>query len=245
MMDDLRTVLWKEIREIPQRSKVSRKGGPLSLIVVIAVLGIFMPLQAGAKFVNGGQLMVFMVLPMAMIAAVIADSFAGERERHTLETLLASPLSDRAILLGKLAAAVAYGWGISMFSLLLGLVTVNLKFGQGRLLLFSPATAVSVVLGSLLTSFLMASAGVLVSLRASTVRQAQQVLSMSFLILVFASVFAARSVPREWLGWLSQKVAATGEMTLAFTVAAILLLIDLVVLAAAMARFQRARLILD
>jgi ABC-2 type transport system permease protein len=245
MMDDLSAVLWKELKEIPQQSRGSRRGGPLSLIVVVGIFGIFMPLQAGLKFLNGGQLMVFVIVPMAMIAAVIADSFAGERERHTLETLLASPLSDRAILFGKLAAAVAYGWGIAMFCLLLALVTVNLKFGQGKLLLFPAAATVSVVLGSLLAGSLVASAGVLVSLRASTVRQAQQVLSMSVLILVFAGIFGLRSLPKEWLAWLGEKFATTGEMTLVFTVAGIALLINLAMLAAAMARFQRSRLILD
>ena len=37
---------------------------------------------------------------------MIADGIPGERERHTLETLLASRLSDRSILLGKVMAAV-------------------------------------------------------------------------------------------------------------------------------------------
>ncbi len=185
MMADVGTVLWKELKEIPRQSS-GRRGGPVSILVVIALIGVFVPLQAGVKFLNPSQLGVIVVLPVMMILAVIADSFAGERERHTLETLLASPLSDRAILFGKIAAAVGWGWGISMLSLALGLVTVNLKFGEGKLLMFAPDTALAVVLGSLLGGIFMASAGVLVSLRASTVRQAQQTLSMSFLVLIAA-----------------------------------------------------------
>lgn len=45
------------------------------------------------------------VLAGAMIGA---ESFAGERERGTLETLLASPLSDTAITTGKLLAGWLY-----------------------------------------------------------------------------------------------------------------------------------------
>jgi ABC-type Na+ efflux pump permease subunit len=41
---------------------------------------------------------------------MITDSIAGERERQTLETLLASRLPDRAILLGKVAAITLLGW---------------------------------------------------------------------------------------------------------------------------------------
>jgi ABC-2 type transport system permease protein len=244
MMADVGTVLWKELKEIPRQSS-GRRGGPVSILVVIALIGVFVPLQAGVKFLNPSQLGVIVVLPVMMILAVIADSFAGERERHTLETLLASPLSDRAILFGKIAAAVGWGWGISMLSLALGLVTVNLKFGEGKLLMFAPDTALAVVLGSLLGGIFMASAGVLVSLRASTVRQAQQTLSMSFLVLIFGAVFGIRALPSAWLIAMSRFITTTGEMTLIFVAAGMVLLIDLVILGAAMARFQRSRLILD
>ena len=217
----------------------------MGMLLVIGLIGIFLPLQAGVKFLNPSQLGVIVVLPVMMILAVIADSFAGERERHTLETLLASPLSDRAILFGKIAAAVGWGWGISMLSLALGLVTVNLKFGEGKLLMLAPDTALAVVLGSLLGGIFMASAGVLVSLRAATVRQAQQTLSMSFLVIIFGAVFGLRALPREWLLAMSRFITTTGETTLIFVAAGIVVLIDLVILGAAMARFQRSRLILD
>jgi ABC-2 type transport system permease protein len=56
-------------------------------------------------------------------------SVAGERERRTLETLLASRLDERAILFGKLLAARAYGWGLTLLSLLLGAASVSLAYG--------------------------------------------------------------------------------------------------------------------
>lgn len=132
-----------------------------------------------------------------------------------------------------------------MVCLLLGLVTVNLKFGQGKLLMFAPATAIAVVLGSLLGGIFMASAGVLVSLRASTVRQAQQTLSLSFLVLIFGAVFGIRALPQAWLLGMSRFIVNTGEITLACVAAGVVALIDLAILGAAMARFQRSRLILD
>jgi ABC-2 type transport system permease protein len=113
------------------------------------------------------------------------------------------------------------------------------------LLMFAPDTALAVVLGSLLGGIFMASAGVLVSLRASTVRQAQQTLSMSFLVLIFGAVFGIRALPSAWLISMSRFITTTGEMTLIFVAAGMVLLIDLVILGAAMARFQRSRLILD
>lgn len=60
-----------------------------------------------------GPLMVGVLLaglPLVLSAIMIAESLAGERERRTLETLLASRLSERAILLRKMSAAVLLGW---------------------------------------------------------------------------------------------------------------------------------------
>ena len=49
-----------------------------------------------------------------------------ERERHTLETLLSTRLSDHTILLGKIGATVSYAWGMTQIVLLIALVPVNI-----------------------------------------------------------------------------------------------------------------------
>jgi ABC-2 type transport system permease protein len=61
----------------------------------------------------------------------LGDAIAGERERHTLETLLASRISDRAILLGKVIVTTGYAWGTALLGLLFGLFVANLSKGQG------------------------------------------------------------------------------------------------------------------
>jgi ABC-2 type transport system permease protein len=48
----------------------------------------------------------FWIIPVALTPAVAADSFVGERERLSLEPLLATPISTTQMLVGKLAAAV-------------------------------------------------------------------------------------------------------------------------------------------
>lgn len=244
MIGDFMTVVWKELKELPQQSGGSR-GGPWSVLIMVGMIGIFLPLQLGVKFLQGPMLGFIGMLPVSIIMAVIADSFAGERERHTLETLLASPLSDQAILFGKIGAAVLGGWGLTMVCLVLSIITVNIKTGNMPPVFPSgPATA-AVVLVSLLFGLLMASAGVLVSLRASTVRQAQQTLAFGFVILVFGGTYAAHEIPSAWTAWLARTAATSGAMSLVLAAAGILLAIDLLLLGAAMARFKRSRLVLD
>ncbi len=44
----------------------------------------------------------FLLIPLLISGIITADSFAGERERGTLEALLATPVSDHGLLLGKI-----------------------------------------------------------------------------------------------------------------------------------------------
>ena len=117
MIGDVLTVAWKEWRELFQLGG-SHRGGRFSLVILIGVFGVFLPLQSGAEWVQSPATVFYWGwVPLMLVGSAVADSFAGERERHTLETLLASRLPDRAILLGKMLAAVAYGWGLVMVML--------------------------------------------------------------------------------------------------------------------------------
>ena len=47
----------------------------------------------------------FLIIPLMVASVIAADSFAGERERRTLEALLYSPTTDRELFVGKLLSA--------------------------------------------------------------------------------------------------------------------------------------------
>ena len=245
MIADIRTVMWKEWKElIALRS--STRGGWLSLLFSVAILGIVPPLQMGPASLESPTLLAFAGwLPLMMVSSLVADSFAGERERHTLETLLASRLPDRAILLGKVGAAVGYGWGIALATLLLALVTVNLAYPGEGLLFFSPLIGLGSAVVGLLTAGLAAGAGVLVSLRAPTVRQAAQTMRFASILLMLVPLFGGRVLPAAWQAGLLVTLVTLGGTNVLLTGIGVLILLDVVLLAAAMARFQRARLILD
>jgi ABC-2 type transport system permease protein len=248
MLKDIQTILWKEWKELLTGRGV--RGGWLNLLIVLGVFGIFLPYQFGHTLVTSPlSLAVWLWVPAFLVLQVIADSFAGERERHTLETLLASRLSDRAILLGKIAAAMTYGCGLSLVSLILGLVTLNLAFGHGQLILYPLVTSMGIIAFTLLAGGLTATLGVLISLRAATVRQAYQVMSISIMVLLFGGVYGLQGIAKQLppatselvARWLTQ--ANLGQIILVCS--AFLAIINTVLLAAALARFQRAKLILD
>jgi ABC-2 type transport system permease protein len=241
MIADLLTMVWKGWKDL-----FLYRGGVLSTLVVLGVFGILQPWEGGPEYLDGPFMPVILIwLPLFMVATMTADSFAGERERHTLETLLASRLSDRAILFGKIAALVSYGWGLVLANMLLALLTINLVHGHGRWLMIPANTLVVIIAMSLLASLLAATGGVLISLRAATVRRAQQTLTVALLVLIFGMVYGGRSLPAEWKSALAALFAGSNLVKAELIAGAILVVVDAGLLAAAMARFQRARLILD
>jgi ABC-2 type transport system permease protein len=244
-MSDVLTVAWKEWRELLQIGG-SLRGGRLSLLILLAVFGVVLPLQSGVEWVQSPATVFYWGwVPLMLVGSAVADSFAGERERHTLEPLLASRLPDSAILLGKILAAIAYGWGLVIGMLALSLVTVNLAVRTGPWLMFPWRFAVGAPVLSLLGAGLAATGGVLVSLRAATVRQAAQTLNVGVLLLLFIPILGIQALPDAWKAQAGAWLLTIGIDGVLWVSVALLALLDLALLAAAFARFRRARLVLD
>ncbi len=69
--------------------------------------------QMSIFFLAYGLAPMFLILPIMVSSVLAADSFAGEKERKTIEALLYSPITDRELftakLLGPWCAAVVLG----------------------------------------------------------------------------------------------------------------------------------------
>jgi len=244
MIEDVITIIWKEIRELLLHRGRFR-GGWTGLLFFAAIFGIFMPLQSGADWIKSPiGLLYWAWVPFLLVSGVVADSFAGERERHTLETLLASCLSDRAILFGKMAASILYGWGLTMTCVVLGLITTNIAYAKGHLLFYPAMIGIGIVVLSFLIATLSSALGVLVSLRASTVRQAQQTFSIAFFVL-FIPLFLIPMLPETWRIKMLTVLSGINinYQAILILVVALLVILNIAIISVAMARFRRTRLI--
>jgi ABC-2 type transport system permease protein len=236
-MSDLWTMIWKEWKDFLW------SGGRYDLfrpLLVIAILGIVLPLTFEQRWIelDSAAVLIILYAPFMLIISFIGDAIAGERERHTLETLLASCISDRAILLGKVLVAVGFNWGMTVFCLLLGAVVVNMSQGQAQWVFYAPTNLFVVVLIlSLLTNLLAASGGVLISLKSATVRQAGQTMILCMIILGLAAYGVARFLPASVTASLT-----TSQIVL--IIMGTLAVLDAILLAASLVSFQRSRLIL-
>jgi len=67
----------------------------------------------------------FLIIPLMVASVIAADSFAGERERRTLEALLYSPTSDRELFLAKLLSSWLPAVAVTLAGLVLYTVMAN------------------------------------------------------------------------------------------------------------------------
>jgi ABC-2 type transport system permease protein len=245
MIKDIFIIMWKEWKEIIiQRG--STRGGIISLLIIVIVLGILPPLQWGTSWVKSPfALALAMWIPLMLVSNVVSDSFAGERERHTLETLLASRLSDRAVLFGKLATAISYGWGIALATVVLGLISINLAYARNGFLIYEPRMGFGIVTSSMLSAGLSAGVGVLVSLRASSVRQAQQTLGLAIMLILFIPIFGIQALSPEIQMEMVSVFLELDSWRVLSLILIILFGLDVSLIGIAMARFQRNKLILE
>ncbi|MBN1484606.1 MAG: ABC transporter permease subunit [Chloroflexia bacterium] len=237
-MTDILTVMWKEAKCL-FRHQGSRLRYLLTWLSPLA-LAVYSPLDTGLRWIEAyTSLFVAFLIPLILVSVTVPDSFAGERERHTLETLLASRLDDQAILFGKLGLAVAVSWGTTLLVLLLSLVTVNVTHWQGHILFYRPAVALADLVFSLLVTVLIASTGVLISLHTATAQEAAQMLMAAFMLPPMVLAVVAFLFSNEIHAFMATQ--SPGQILLAAGI--LLALLDLAVVALVRARFRRARLV--
>ena len=238
-MSDILAVASKEWLELLGQRGFRGKAG---IALFLVAFGIILPLQTGRAWITSpGVAIAWSWVPMFLVSTVIADAFAGERERHTLETLLATRLSDNAILFGKIAAAIGYAGAMTIASLLLAGVTVNIATWRSGIVFYTPRLFMIMCALGAGGSLFVGAVGVLISLRAATVRQAQQALSGTIVVLLLLPLVVVRLLPLEWKR--SAIAAAPSAWQLVVIGIGVLLVLDVAAVALAMHRFTRSRLI--
>jgi ABC-2 type transport system permease protein len=92
------------------------------------------PMPAGLTSVNAQAVYLaanymlapfFLIIPLMTSSVITADSFAGEKERGTLETLLFAPVDLMSLFTGKVLAAFLPSIGLSLATFVMSAIAVN------------------------------------------------------------------------------------------------------------------------
>jgi len=153
------------------------KWEPGQIMVYIMALYFFAPM--------------FLIIPVMASSVVSSDSFAGERERKTIEALLATPISDSELLMGKILVSFIPSMIITVASFGVYAVIVDvLTYGMFGMLLLPNAVWLIMIFG-VAPTIALCSIGltVIISAKVKGFKEAQQI-SVVLLLPVLGLVFA-------------------------------------------------------
>ncbi|HSM38714.1 MAG TPA: ABC transporter permease [Candidatus Limnocylindrales bacterium] len=245
MIADLRTMFWKEWRSLV-RGKARRQA--LLTGGILATWSVWFPIQMGGRDWVSDPIpmgILGILMPMILVGVAIPDAIAGERERRTLSTLLASRMSDRAILYGKLGFAVGVGWLASPLVLGVSLIVANLTTLDAAPLFFELDVLLGVLVLGFLCAVLTGAVGIFVGLRSETVQEAQQLTLLGVMAPGMLIGFGATALlaNREFARGLIDFLGSPGAKLLALGAVGVLVVLDAFLVAAADRRFRRGRLL--
>jgi ABC-2 type transport system permease protein len=174
------TDLGPLIKMLPQAAQQQISGlNPDHVIFYVMVLYFFAPF--------------FLIIPIMVSSVIASDSFAGEKERKTIEALLATPLSDSELLFGKILVSfipsMLVTWvSFAAYSAIVDFVSLSL-FGMAIL----PTSTWLVLVFLLAPAVALAGIGisVIISARVRGFREAQQIsgiLVVPIIALLFAQI---------------------------------------------------------
>ena len=185
--------------------------GPLLLFAFSVLLSVFTYLAATNRAINfleqreavDQTLQIAVAVGVLVTLLVSADAISGERERGTLEGLLLTPVSRRAIVLGKLIAALTLWFATFVVS-----IPYIWVLGRGVSIVRS-ALLLGLGVGTLLAVGL-AALGLLISALSGS-NKVSLAISFFLLLAVFAPSQLPGGLPKGWFGDVLGKINPVGS----------------------------------
>ncbi len=148
----------------------------------------------GERLIPFGMLIVGF-FPITFSLVIALESFVGEKERHSLEALLASPASDFELYIGKLLSSLV----IPVASSFIGIAVYLLFVTRGEYTELPASLVVQILLLTVLEALAMVAGAVIVSSHTTSVRAAN--LLASFIIVPAALLLQLEAVCMFWASY--------------------------------------------
>ncbi len=164
--------------------------------------------------------------PITFSLIIALEAFVGEKERNSLEPLLATPISDTALYLGKLLAAMlvpllASYLGVAAY---LGALFVSIQYVPQAIVL------VQLILLTTMEALVMVAGAVVVSSHTTSVRAAN--LLASFIIVPMAFLLQGESILLFW-----------GQYDALWSIIAALVVADVILIRTGIRTFNREEIL--
>lgn len=159
-------------------------------------------------FLVGQFMLLFLLLPLIIPINIAAYSIVGEKTTHSLEPLLATPITTAELLTGKNLAAVipaviATWVGFSIFAIGAFIISTS---KQLVLALLDPMWILAIVLVGPLMAVLSVNFSIMISSRVNDPRAAEQistVIILPLLVVFFGRITGIFMIDRQFILWMS------------------------------------------
>lgn len=190
--------------------------------------------QMGYLFLNYMFSPLFLLLPIMTSSIISANSFAGEKEKKTLESLLYSPISEENLLFSKVIAAFLPSLAITLLSAVVyGVIMDTVGYGFfGRFIFPSFNWLLTILWLSPAISLLSVFLNVFISAKVKGFQEAQQF--SVIVILPLIAIFIAQMTGFLFLGNIALFFIGLG-----------LFIIDALLIHVSAGRFNRQKLFLS
>lgn len=153
-----------------------------------------------SQTMSGSFLMLIIMAPFIGGLAVAVDTLAGERERHSMQSLLAQPVSPKNVILGKLAMVSTFSIVGTLLALATFLFAISLV-PAGTLpiaLHLNMVTVPLIVLQLIPFAILIASVQLFISIQVKSFKEGQSYISMFMMVPMFVAylkIFGGSKLP--------------------------------------------------
>ncbi len=203
------SIAGRELREVLSDWRVLI---PLAVLTMGLPGGLIAGTSFALRFVQDpsllGRLVPFAALLVGFVPASFAlitaiESFVGERERNSLESLLSMPISDRSLYAGKLLSALLVPLGASLLAMLAFLNMVRLIYPGLYFYSMTPGLLLQITLMICVITLLLVSGAVVISshtgsIRAATLLASAVLVPTAVSIQLQALLFIARRFDVLW-----------------------------------------------
>jgi hypothetical protein len=159
----------------------------LVILFTLLVFGILVPWYKGFAFLDARMIAAYGCLALLFVAPAGAESAEAKPDS-----------GSRGARLGRIALVVAFGWGVTVVTMVTALVTLSIVYGAVEI----PLQLIGAILAcSLAASTAVAALSAILARRFSPAA-GKALLRLAFLLLLLAFAFSAR-MPDAWQIFLS------------------------------------------
>jgi len=170
--------------------RLTARGVPPAVVTPFAISKYDLSIESFvAQTMSGMFLMLIIMAPFIGGLAVAVDTLAGERERHSMQSLLAQPISPRDVILGKLAMVSTFSIASTLLALSTFLLAISfVPVGTLPIALHLNISTVPLIVLQLIPfAILIAAAQLFISIQVKSFKEGQSYISMFMMVPMFTA----------------------------------------------------------